>query len=97
MSLINEEKCNWCENKCHSKCNTNLGCIKCNLAMIPGYHATNCDITGMAYHTNDKTYNPYNQHNLINHIGDQIDNAFEREAWSTASNCLNNCKYTTYS
>ena len=72
-----------------------LGCEKCCLENIPGYLTSCADLN--EYHTvftNDKLYNPYNRDNIINSIGEQIeDGEHNSEYWNNLSNLMLRCEY----
>ena len=94
-SKTNVSECTFCNNTCHKKCiKGTLGCIKCCDELIPGNRCFAYELLDIDSRVNSTIYNPYNRHNLINSIGDQIRGAEENnEAWGEISEKLCDCKY----
>ena len=93
----NVEICTWCNDWCHKKClKSSLGCLKCCDNMIPGYKCYAFELLDNKNYENAKLFNPYDQKNLINSIGDQIRSTEESsEIWDEISEKLVRCTYIT--
>ena len=62
--------------------------------MIPGYRSYAYELLDIGTRVNNANFNPYDRHNLINYIGDQIRSAEENtEVWDDISEKLISCKY----
>ena len=93
--MNNVRQCEWCEESVHAKCYRGLlGCVKCCEDKIPAYN-TSCAALNDGYELRNNTiFNPYNRSNLVNSIGDQIDEIeLSSEYWSAVSEFLKTCKY----
>ena len=86
-------QCNWCNNPCCKKCyKKSLGCKSCCLELIPGYEFSNFELTN-SFPKNTGLYNPYDQHLLINQLGDELDTLEENKLWADISSKLTKCNY----
>ena len=95
LNELNVRQCEWCEETVHAKCYRGLlGCVKCCEDKIPAYN-TSCAALNDGYELRNNTiFNPYNRANLVNSIGDQIDEIeSSSEYWSAVSEFLKTCKY----
>ena len=94
-SVNNTKICPWCDKLCHNKCiKGELGCINCCDNIIPGYRYHAYELLGINSLINNKIYNPYDDGNNINNIGDRISNEEENsEVWSDLSEIMVQCNY----
>ena len=86
--------CPWCSELSHQKCvNNSLGCNNCCDKIIPGFRVHNYELYDRIGH-NKSIFNPYNQSNFSNLIGDRIANEEENNVmWNEISEFLIRCKY----
>ena len=94
-SPANLKTCHWCESRVHTKCHSGLlGCRNCCENMIPGYYVHCYQLYSLHTHTHtDVIHNPYDRYQLINEIGNTIDQEQELEYWNEISDILVSCNY----
>ena len=90
-------RCNWCEEMNHVKCSVGiLGCKTCCNEIIPGFNTNHSsDLFAQFTPSNERIFNPYDREQLINRIGDKIDNSntMSADQWSIFSDTLLACSY----
>ena len=94
-SVKNIRTCPWCNTNVHIKCfKENLGCSSCCDKLIPGHHATYHELFDDFGMLNNLTYNPYEQDQRCNLIGDTLTNEEHHNSmWSEISAFLTHCQY----
>ena len=65
--------CNWCDERCHDKCISVIGCKRCRMEMIPGCSYNCSEINGNFCLTkfNDKFFDPFSRDRDNNNIGEK--------------------------
>ena len=94
-SVRNIRTCPWCATNVHVKCfKENLGCSNCCEQLIPGFHATYYELFDDYCPLNNFIYNPYEQNQRCNLIGDTLANEeHHNTTWSEISVFLTHCQY----